>query len=721
MGPIFGQSPKDFLDTRLAGFLEMTPREFASLRDVDALWAGREFAQHMADMGVRPGMSRTQKRRLLQPEFAHAWGRVNPESFIGTYGMSVYNEMRRQFGPGFFAKRGQGFGMDVLAADFRYEERGGYDASAFGHEESGFAETVMAPHDQFEADLRQSGGWFQLDGNGNAVSPGENNPKIAQVVQVEPKGLPVDWKNTRALAEWLLKQFQGVEFAIVDDGTIQKFTRSGLEAGAKKRGEQQRQTYTELKALLENAVFSHFEEADAQHKGKVAGQNIYYAAAKMGEGHFSIRFKVDMPIRKDAKAAYKDHKVAEIQIAPSLYGSPSENIAAQAKSAIRGISLSVLKRDVKPSRIEGGVLYQYAGERSAMSEPVRAGLEEAMRLAESGTDNEAVRRQTGWFKGMDGKWRYEIPDSLDKITIPENPVRTMLGEIYDNPELYAAYPDLKNLVVEVTATGDSAYLIGSDMIYLSKAGENRTVKQFLLHEIQHAVQTREGFARGATANDPNYTMSAGEIEAYDVAGRGGLSADQRLRYAPDINADAIVLFGGEQVAAFSMPQKKKSAPRGGIRRLDDGRYIVGLFKNRDASTVLHETGHFFLENLREAAGLETAPQWVKDSWAALQREYGFDSGVRGEAWTRAHERFAREFEAYAREGVAPSPELAGAFEQFKDWLTEVYKSVKRLLGRGKELSPEVRDIFDSLLLTEQKTGERRAESPARREAVPDDP
>ena len=108
-------------------------------------------------------------------------------------------------------------------------------------------------------------------------------------------------------------------------------------------------------------------------------------------------------------------------------------------------------------------------------------------------------------------------------------------------------------------------------------------------------------------------------------------------------------------------QNKATSARGGIRQLDDGRYIVGLFKNRDASTVLHETGHFFLENLREAAGLETAPQWVKDSWAALQKEYGFDSGVRGEAWTRAHERFAREFEAYAREGVAPSPELAGAF------------------------------------------------------------
>ena len=35
-------------------------------------------------------------------------------------------------------------------------------------------------------------------------------------------------------------------------------------------------------------------------------------------------------------------------------------------------------------------------------------------------------------------------------------------------------------------------------------------------------------------------------------------------------------------------------------------------------------------------------------------------------------------------------------------MTEVYKSVNRLLGQGRELSPEVRDVFDNLLLTERE-------------------
>ena len=80
----------------------------------------------MADLGVTPGMSRTTRRRVLQPEFAYAWRHLNPESVINTYGKSVYNQLRRQFGPGFFAKKGQGLSFDVMAMEFTSQERGGY-------------------------------------------------------------------------------------------------------------------------------------------------------------------------------------------------------------------------------------------------------------------------------------------------------------------------------------------------------------------------------------------------------------------------------------------------------------------------------------------------------------------------------------------------------------------------------------------------------------------
>jgi hypothetical protein len=144
---------------------------------------------------------------------------------------------------------------------------------------------------------------------------------------------------------------------------------------------------------------------------------------------------------------------------------------------------------------------------------------------------------------------------------------------------------------------------------------------------------------------------------------------------------------------------------------------VGLFRNRDASTIIHETGHFFLENLREAAGMESSPDWVKRSWANLQNSYGFTGfPTEPRQWTAIHERFARDFESYALEGKAPLRELRDTFDLFRSWLSDVYNGVKRLLGEEGP-SPEVREVFDRLLASEKRINppspEKTATCPAR--------
>ena len=170
--------------------------------------------------------------------------------------------------------------------------------------------------------------------------------------------------------------------------------------------------------------------------------------------------------------------------------------------------------------------------------------------------------------------------------------------------------------------------------------------------------------------------------------------------------------------ADSKPLFSKASPvhvRGGMRKMADGRYVVGLFKRADASTILHETAHFWLEELREAARLEAAPEWVHDAWAKLQAAYGFEGFLDGKnaegvaAWTGVQERFAREFEAYAREGKAPSWELQSAFNKFRNWLTEIYRTVRKLLG-AHGVSEDAREVFDVLLATEEEIAlsQRRA-------------
>lgn len=65
--------------------------------------------------------------------------------------------------------------------------------------------------------------------------------------------------------------------------------------------------------------------------------------------------------------------------------------------------------------------------------------------------------------------------------------------------------------------------------------------------------------------------------------------------------------------------------------------------------------------------------------------------------TRAHEKFARGFEQYLREGVAPTKDLAGVFSKFRNWLVGIYSTLKKL---GSPINDDVRRVFDRMLATE---------------------
>ncbi len=59
-----------------------------------------------------------------------------------------------------------------------------------------------------------------------------------------------------------------------------------------------------------------------------------------------------------------------------------------------------------------------------------------------------------------------------------------------------------------------------------------------------------------------------------------------------------------------------------------------------------------------------------------------------------HEKFARGFEQYLREGKAPSPEMASIFERFKQHLVALYQTIRDL---GKPINEDPRQVFDRLL------------------------
>lgn len=150
----------------------------------------------------------------------------------------------------------------------------------------------------------------------------------------------------------------------------------------------------------------------------------------------------------------------------------------------------------------------------------------------------------------------------------------------------------------------------------------------------------------------------------------------------------------------SSPEK-----RGAITFGPDGRVLVKLFAKADLSTFLHETGHFFLEMMGNAAEHIAAldPATLTDSQRQVMHDYGAlleHLGVekREQIGREQHETMARSFEAYLMEGKAPSLELRSAFARFRGWLLGVYRTLTNL---HVQLTPEVRGVFDRMLASDQ--------------------
>ena len=142
-------------------------------------------------------------------------------------------------------------------------------------------------------------------------------------------------------------------------------------------------------------------------------------------------------------------------------------------------------------------------------------LDAAEKRLEAGENAQKVRRDTGWFKGAEGKWRFEIPDDMvkwkvDWDTMPKTsefakPVR--LEEVLDAPELFAAYPELKDIRFFKRNTifdrGQDLGEFSPEKNELTITPNNKTAADALssaLHEIQHWIQTKEDFARGGNKN-----------------------------------------------------------------------------------------------------------------------------------------------------------------------------------------------------------------------------
>ena len=125
--------------------------------------------------------------------------------------------------------------------------------------------------------------------------------------------------------------------------------------------------------------------------------------------------------------------------------------AAQEDDGIPAIDKSSVEDNIPQQRGKNNIKYSFAGE-NAQNAPLEQ-LERAKQMEQEGADRQEIWDATGWTKGKDNKWRFEIPDNLDAIDFSplDGGAVAALGDIYDNPALYAAYPKLKDIIVSVVS------------------------------------------------------------------------------------------------------------------------------------------------------------------------------------------------------------------------------------------------------------------------------
>lgn len=138
-------------------------------------------------------------------------------------------------------------------------------------------------------------------------------------------------------------------------------------------------------------------------------------------------------------------------------------------------------------------------------------LEKAETLEKSGSGSEVIRKNTGWFRGYDGKWRFEISDKaaklIDKAVMQtyyadgEAYYKAKLEDIFDHNDLFKAYPELRaiEVIIQKTEPGMSgAYFPKYKQIVLSLELFKSYTKEYKDYldggrkaEIQRIEQTEE--------------------------------------------------------------------------------------------------------------------------------------------------------------------------------------------------------------------------------------
>jgi len=160
----------------------------------------------------------------------------------------------------------------------------------------------------------------------------------------------------------------------------------------------------------------------------------------------------------------------------------------------------------------------------------------------------------------------------------------------------------------------------------------------------------------------------------------------------------------------------------------DGLAILDIFRKPDLSTLLFGASRYFLQTMQDMAAHDIPivtedfahlENWWRENARAIAADSAraasgikitardvlaaLDRGTTGSLHkdaaidTSMQSLFAHATETYLIEGKAPSPEMRGVFEQFRDWLLSIYR---RLVALDISLAPDIAAIFFRMLASD---------------------
>jgi hypothetical protein len=135
-------------------------------------------------------------------------------------------------------------------------------------------------------------------------------------------------------------------------------------------------------------------------------------------------------------------------------------------------------------------------------------LQQAENMAHTGADPADIWGKTGWFQGPDKQWRFEINDKASMVNTRELDNATMLGsnparakDVFSHHSLYAAYPELAETAISGNVPAGAGGVSRGGSIGIKHGLSERDQRKLMLHELQHEIQNKEGFAKGGSPEE----------------------------------------------------------------------------------------------------------------------------------------------------------------------------------------------------------------------------